>query len=69
MNKRFFLKTTAALTLASGFAGDDDALPIRTDARVWLFAMASTALLATAVGLPPAWHAMRVRIVDALAGR
>ncbi len=65
-----FLGALAGLLLASAVTGAlPPEYPIRADARVWLFALASTALLATAVGLPPAWHAMRVRIVDALAGR
>ncbi len=43
--------------------------PLVPDRRVWLFAAAATAALSLAVGLPPAWRAMRLRIVDALAGR
>jgi len=43
--------------------------PLRTSAEVWLFAGASVLALALAVGLPPALHAMRIKIVDALAGR
>ena len=43
--------------------------PVRTDAGVWLFAGAAVLVLATAVGLPPAVRAMRLKIVDALAGR
>lgn len=43
--------------------------PVHADVRVWVFAAAAVVVLATAVGLPPAWHAMRIRIVDALAGR
>ena len=43
--------------------------PVRADVRVWIFAGAAVVVLAAAVGLPPAWHAMRIRIVDALAGR
>ena len=43
--------------------------PVRADVRVWIFAGAAVVVLAVAVGLPPAWHAMRIRIVDALAGR
>ena len=65
-----FLGALAGLLLASAVTGAlPPEYPIRADGRVWLFALASTALLATAVGLPPAWHAMRIRIVDALAGR
>ena len=43
--------------------------PIRTNAQVWLFAAGAVLVLAAAVGLPPALRAMRLRIVDALAGR
>ena len=43
--------------------------PITTSPRVWLFAGGAAVFLALAVGLPPALHAMRIRIVDALAGR
>jgi putative ABC transport system permease protein len=43
--------------------------PVRADAGVWLFAAGVTVFLAAAVGLPPALRAMRLKIVDALAGR
>ncbi|MEO7251017.1 MAG: ABC transporter permease [Arenimonas sp.] len=43
--------------------------PIRADTGVWLFAAGAVLFLATAVGLPPALRAMRLKIVDALAGR
>jgi putative ABC transport system permease protein len=43
--------------------------PIKADARVWLFALATTVFLALVVGLPPALRAMHLKIVDALAGR
>ena len=43
--------------------------PIKTDGRVWLFALATTVFLALVVGLPPALRAMHLKIVDALAGR
>jgi putative ABC transport system permease protein len=43
--------------------------PVRADAGVWLFAAGVVLFLALAVGLPPALRAMRLRIVDALAGR
>jgi putative ABC transport system permease protein len=43
--------------------------PIHLGTRVWLVAGAAVLLLATVVGLPPAWRAMRLKIVDALAGR
>ena len=44
-------------------------IPIRTNSDVWLFVAAAVIVLATAVGLPPALRAMRLKIVDALAGR
>jgi len=43
--------------------------PLHTNLGVWAFAGASVAVLAIAIGLPPAWRAMRLKIVDALAGR
>jgi putative ABC transport system permease protein len=43
--------------------------PIRASAGVWAFAGVAVLVLALAVGLPPALRAMRLRIVDALAGR
>ncbi len=43
--------------------------PLATDRRVWLVAAVAATVLAAAVGLPPAVRAMRLRIVDALAGR
>ena len=43
--------------------------PVRTKGDVWLLSMAVVLLLALAVGLPPALRAMRLKIVDALAGR
>ena len=43
--------------------------PIRASAGVWAFAGVAVLFLALAVGLPPALRAMRLRIVDALAGR
>ena len=43
--------------------------PITTSLGVWMFAGGAAVFLALAVGLPPALHAMRIRIVDALAGR
>jgi putative ABC transport system permease protein len=43
--------------------------PVSADGRVWAFAGVAVVVLATVVGLPPALHAMRIRIVDALAGR
>lgn len=43
--------------------------PLQPDRRVWVFVAVSVLVLATAVGLPPALRAMRLKIVDALAGR
>lgn len=43
--------------------------PLRTDTWVWMFAGGTVFGLALAVGLPPALHAKRLKIVDALAGR
>ena len=43
--------------------------PARIDARVLVIAAATAFLLAAVVGLPPAWRAMHLKIVDALAGR
>jgi putative ABC transport system permease protein len=39
------------------------------DGSVWLISGIAAVVLALAVGLPPAWRAMRLKIVDALAGR
>lgn len=43
--------------------------PVRASLGVWLFAAGAVVVLATTVGLPPALRAMRLKIVDALAGR
>ena len=43
--------------------------PVRTTGDVWLLSAGVVVILATAVGLPPALRAMRLKIVDALAGR
>lgn len=43
--------------------------PLRPDRRVWLVVVAAVLVLTAAVGLPPALRAMRLKIVDALAGR
>lgn len=42
---------------------------VRMGGDVWLFVATSVVLLAAVVGLPPALRAMRLKIVDALAGR
>ena len=43
--------------------------PIRANADAWIFVGIAVLVLATAVGLPPALRAKRLKIVDALAGR
>ncbi len=43
--------------------------PARIDGRVLVIAAISAVTLAVVVGLPPAWRAMQLKIVDALAGR
>lgn len=42
---------------------------LKIGGAVWVMVAASVLVLASATGLPPALHAMRIRIVDALAGR
>lgn len=42
---------------------------VKADSSVWVFAGFTTVFLALVVGLPPALRAMRLKIVDALAGR
>jgi putative ABC transport system permease protein len=37
-------------------------------AETWAWALGLALFVALAVGLPPAWRARRLRIVDALAG-
>jgi putative ABC transport system permease protein len=65
-----FIGALAGLLLASVVTGLlPPEYPIKADSRVWLFALATTVFLAIVVGLPPAWRAMRLKIVDALAGR
>jgi len=43
--------------------------PLFVGLETWILAGAVAATLAVAIGLPPAWRARRLRIVDALAGR
>jgi len=43
--------------------------PLFVGLETWILAGAVAAALAVAIGLPPAWRARRLRIVDALAGR
>ena len=42
---------------------------VKADGSVWIFSAFTTVFLALVVGLPPALRAMRLKIVDALAGR
>ena len=44
-------------------------IPVTADGFVWAIAAASVVLLKLLVGLPPAWTAQRLKIVDALSGR
>ncbi|MEY2867518.1 MAG: hypothetical protein RIQ43_1544 [Pseudomonadota bacterium] len=65
-----FIGALIGLLLASAVTGLlPPEYPIKADARVWLFALATTIFLALVVGLPPALRAMHLKIVDALAGR
>lgn len=43
--------------------------PLQPNLRVWVFVAVAVVVLSAAVGLPPALRAMRLKIVDALAGR
>lgn len=43
--------------------------PITTDSRVWIIAGISVIILSLLIGVPPALRALRIKIVDALAGR
>jgi putative ABC transport system permease protein len=43
--------------------------PIKTDLRVWAIAGISVVVLSLLIGVPPALRALRIKIVDALAGR
>ena len=43
--------------------------PITTDSRVWIIAGISVIVLSLLIGVPPALRALRIKIVDALAGR
>lgn len=49
-----------------GFLGGSGSV---VNGQVWLYAMLSVVGLSLLVGLPPAWRARRLKIVDALAGR
>lgn len=61
------LGMTAALLAINNLPAEYSAVRIGGD--VWGFVAASVVALALATGLPPALHAMRLKIVDALAGR
>jgi putative ABC transport system permease protein len=43
--------------------------PVTTDTRVWMIAGISVVVLSLLIGVPPALRALRIKIVDALAGR
>ncbi len=58
----------AGLPLVSGKLGGQ-LPPLSVSATSWLLGLALMLLLGLLIGLPPAWRAMRLRIVDALAGR
>jgi len=58
-----------ATVVGFGLAGFFQAAGSIVDARVWAYAAGSVLVLALVVGLPPAWRAKRLKIVDALAGR
>jgi putative ABC transport system permease protein len=58
-----------ALAFAALAALPSEYAAVRIGAEVWAIVAASVLLLALATGLPPAWRAMRLSIVDALAGR
>ncbi|MDZ4348483.1 MAG: FtsX-like permease family protein [Xanthomonadaceae bacterium] len=61
------LGMTAALLAINNLPAEYSA--VRIGGNVWGFVAASVVALALATGLPPALHAMRLKIVDALAGR
>ena len=61
------LGMTAALLAINNLPAEYSAVRIGGD--VWGFVAASVVALAVVTGLPPALHAMRLKIVDALAGR
>lgn len=58
-----------ATVVGFGLAGFFQASGSIVDYRVWLYALGSVLVLTLLVGLPPAWRAKRLKIVDALAGR
>lgn len=60
------LATGLGVVLAKLTAGQ---LPVAVDKQVWLFGAVATILMGFAVGILPAIRALRLKIVDALAGR
>jgi len=58
-----------ATILGASFLGNLGGSGNAINGQVWLYAMLSVIGLALLVGLPPAWRARRLKIVDALAGR
>ena len=60
---------TAKMMLPAMSAATGGQLTLPLTAQTWLLGVVLMLLLGVAVGLPPAVHAMRLKIVDALAGR
>jgi putative ABC transport system permease protein len=58
---------TALLPVVNGGTGGRFP-PLFVGVETWMWALALALFVALAVGLPPAWRARRLRIVDALAG-
>jgi putative ABC transport system permease protein len=58
---------TALLPVVNGGTGGRFP-PLFVGVETWMWALALALFVAFAVGLPPAWRARRLRIVDALAG-
>jgi putative ABC transport system permease protein len=58
---------TALLPVVNGGTGGRFP-PLFVGAETWMWALVLALFVALAVGLPPAWRARRLRIVDALAG-
>ena len=60
----------AAVALMPGLNGATGGRfpPLFMDASTWLWGAGVAAVLALAIGLPPAWRVNRLRIVDALSG-
>jgi putative ABC transport system permease protein len=60
---------TAKLMLPAMSAATGGQLTLPLTAQTWILGVVLMLLIGVAVGLPPAVHAMRLKIVDALAGR